>query len=179
MDDAFRDNSDYTPSPSLPLPLSPSDTPMARPESIDQSEFTLDLVNAIETLLALKRDSLSTPAFSLEVTPQSADFNLELLKKYKWDLSTLYNSDAKIVTWFGSEFKDVNNLRILLGKKHRWKKFESQQTKGIYFELEELTNKMRRLNLIEAAKRGNHKSAELKNDFVRKVLEKEIQTDCL
>ena len=56
----------------------------------------------------------------------------------------------------------------------RWEILKSQFTKGIHFELEDLTDELRKLDVIESTKRGNHKLSKLKSEFVGNVLEKEI-----
>ena len=53
-------------------------------------------------------------------------------------------------------------------------KFESQLTKGVEFQLEDMGDKLRKGDVEAAVKRGNHKSAAKNIKFLESVLEKEI-----
>ena len=150
----------------VPLPPYPPDIPMGRPSLEDPRDSTSSITRTIYSLLTSERKTLSDPILRFKDTPNAALFNLELLIDCNFNLTKLCNDRTRNVTNYCSEFKDISTLRPLLGNHHRWEKIEQQLTFGIHFKLDNITDNIRKKDLEETAKRGNHKSVEIKNEFV-------------
>ena len=136
---------------------------MAKPIEYKQRDNELDLASTINLLFTQKRETLSDPILRFDITPNAAAFNLELLRNCNFNLTTLCNSESRNVTRYGSEFKEISKLRLLLGMHHQSKKLEKQLTDGVHFELECISSVIQRQDIEEAAKRGNHEYAKIKN----------------
>ena len=159
-----------------PVPQAPSETPMAPPQVPNPYQSNkLDLANTVKNLLQHPQSKLTDPELSFEISPQAAASNLELLRLHDYDLKALCNKGKKSTTSFGSEFKNVSILEKLFTKHPRWKRFKEQLTEGVDFNTEDLDEESRRMDLDEAHKRGNHKSAQQKNEFLVTALKKEIK----
>ena len=126
-------------------------------------------------MLSLPKSKLEDPELRFNITPEAAESNFKLLQKNDFDLKKLCNKGRRSTTSFGSEFKQTSVLEKLFKHHLRWNRFKKQLTKGVDFNVEDLDEDMRKMDLQEAYKRGNHKSAELKNEFLSKALKKEIK----
>ena len=157
----------------IPVPPVPKESPLAKPQV--PNPYKLDLANTIKDLLSQPKSKLVDPELRFDITPEAAASNFELLQKNEYDLKKLCNKGKESATSFGSEFQKVSILEKLFQQHPRWKKFEQQLTEGVNFDIEDLDESMRKMYLNEAYKRGNHKSAEEKNEFLTKALKKEIK----
>ena len=134
----------------------------------------VDLPKIMEELLKIE-STINQPSIQFEPTPQAAKANWELLKAHDFDLEKICNNpDKRSITDFGSEFKNTKELEKLLRNHPRWKKFKSILTKGVNFDLEDLPEELRQEDLEAVYKRGNHKSAVQKSDFLSAAMKKEI-----
>ena len=61
------------------------------------------------------------PRFCFDISPESARFNLNLLKENKFDLASLLNQNTTCTTNYWSEFKDTKDVEKLLFNYLRWK----------------------------------------------------------
>ena len=164
---------DYPEPQEICLPPIHSDIPKQKP-NLDQVS-DLDIPKVLKLLLS-KSSSLANPIFKFDVTPEAANENWKLLKEndFNWDL-LLNPKGICCATSYGSEFKDVEDLELLLGKHPRWNALKYNLLNGVTFPLVELDDSMRRLDLDSAFERGNHKSALKEEDHLANSLLKETR----
>ncbi len=134
------------------------------------------LPQAIQELLNDKSDNIDQANINFEATPEAAHHNWELLKKYDFNLERICNYTKKrSLASYGSEFKSPKKLEKLLDKHPRWEKLKKILMQGVNFDLEGMSEEMRKADLEAAYKRGNHKSAAKNKEFLSKALIKEIE----
>ena len=141
------------------------------------NDTNMDLSSTIKKLLEEPKSDIHPSKIRFDVSPEAAQENWELLKSEAFDLQKLCNDNGKgkrSLTTYGSEFKSTKKLDYLLKRHPRWKKFRSILENGVNFDLEELEEDMRIADLIEAYKRGNHKSAKNMKEILSKALKKEV-----
>ena len=161
------------PSSTSPLPPPPSATQVLRP-SIAEAQVILNaLPSVISKLLNLKSD-LHPPLFKFEASTEAASHNWNLLQKNKFNLHDLLNPKDRCITNYGSEFKSTKELSPLLSHHPRWSELKSRLDKGVNFALTPLDESSRHQDLMQAYKRGNHKSAKLEETHLANAMEKEI-----
>ena len=153
------------------LPPKPTGIPKKCPAEL----VKLDLVHELKTLL-LQKGALHPPRFRFDISPEAAQYNLNLLKLTKFDLESLLNDRQKpSITNYGSEFKPTVNLAKLLQHHPRWKALRQLLDQGSEWTLENVDKDMQVEDSIAAALRGNHKSAQKNSKFLVKALSKEIE----
>ena len=131
------------------------------------------LISAVKELLA-SHNELHDPIFKFETTKEAARYNLHLLREAKYDLQKICNEGKRSILKFGSEFKPVHELDKLFKFHPRWHRLQKILTRGVDFHLERIDDDLRRKDLMAAIARGNHKSAQINNEFLSNALEKEI-----
>ena len=77
------------------------------------------LISAVNELLA-SHNELHDPIFKFETTNETAEHNLHLLRKEKYDLQKICNEGKRSILNFGSEFKPVHELDKLFKFHPRW-----------------------------------------------------------
>ena len=102
------------------------------------------------------------------------DHNLNLLHQNDFNLTNLYNHQKKSAITYGLEFKMTSILEQLFKNHPRFNKLKLQLTEGVEFELEDMTDEMRKRGIREAFRQENHKSSLKNKKNLENALEKEI-----
>ena len=153
-----------------PLPPLPSGSPVKPPPLIK-----VDIVHELKVLLNTK-GKLHPPKLRFDVSKEAAEFNINLLNKWDFNLEHLLNNPhAPSITTYGSEFKAPEQLRPLLQHHPRWNAFKTLLKSGSKWDLEEIGETERVMDSLSAASRGNHKSAGKNVEFLNTAMIKEIQ----
>ena len=148
--------------------------PVPKPTFHDPFHVDADFPRILDELLTTIDDPLVKPAFNFSVSKEAATENWNLLEDNDYDLHGLLNGGERSATTYGSEFKSTKELERLMGRHPRWQYVREILTNGVNFPVAEVSERLRRLDIEAAVKRGNHKSAIQKNDVLEKSLEKEI-----
>ena len=90
-------------------------------------------------------------------------------------MERLLNPAERCTTSYGSEFKEVTELRGLLSKHPRWKDLKEKLENGCEYHLKDLPEDQRVQDLQERVRRGNHKSAEKQEAFLSDAMRKEVE----
>ena len=158
----------------LVLPPKPVTDCLDRPESKDLSSSHKSLPLVIEKLLE-KSSTLQRPKLSFQISKASAIKNFQVLRDNNWNLEKVINSKEFSVTNYGSEFKVVDDLDPLLELHPRWKTLRHKLINGCNYPLKDLDESIRQLDIIEAKKYGNHKSASRHESFLSNAMAKEVK----
>ena len=127
-------------------------------DSFQNSEYNLsdikeglkDIPKKIETLLALE-SRIEEPRFHFIVSRDKAKENFKILKDEKFNLKKILNEKHSI-TSYGSEFKDTEMLKVLLGKHPRWSVLENQLKNRVSFPIKKLEKQTCLQDLVGALK---------------------------
>ena len=169
-EDGDRERNRERVAPRAVLPPMPIGPPKAKPQLVK-----IDIAHEIKELLKL-REPLYPPKFRFDITPEAAYYNLNLLKTENFNLEKLLNDHEKpSITTYGSEFKQVQALENLLKHHPRWAELKQLLQHGSKWDLIDLNKESLMADSVEAAKRGNHKSAQKNQVFLVKALSKEIE----
>ena len=158
-------------------PASPSSIrkiKLDRPQSKDPFSFHKSLPLVIEDLLE-KSSSLRKPVLSFNASEEAASKNLKVLKDNGWNLEKVLSLNSPFITNYGSEFKSVDDLHALLKFHPRWEGLKQKLISGCSYPLEDLEEPLRKLDIGESKRYGNHKSALKYERFLEKAMKKEIK----
>jgi hypothetical protein len=156
------------------LPPRPEHKPLPRPTKNKCSQEDHDMIRHISELLHTVSE-MQPPQFEFDPTSEAADHNFKLLQSNNFHLEQLLNNPRNSVTAYGSEFKETDQIKKLLGHHHRWNDLETRLTQGAQFPLTELPDEIRHQDLVAALLRGNHKSAGKNTEFLALALKAEIK----
>ena len=114
------------------------------------------------------------PLCKFVVTNEAAIENWNIFVWHNFDLEAISKGSKRSAMTMGSEFKDTQELKKLLGRHPWWRKFRTILENGVNFESEPINNDLRRKDLEAAYDRGNHKSASKNEKFISDTMKKEI-----
>ena len=149
------------------LPPRPPEVEVIEPEKIN-------IVKEIKKLLN-QSSKMAKPVFKFEVSQFAAYHNYAKLLEANFNLESLLNTKERSVTSYGSEFNNTTELDNLLGGHPRWSQLRRRIERGSDWELEEISEEVRRKDLEAAIERGNHKSTVIHKEFLAEALEKEVK----
>ena len=110
-----------------------------------------------------------------ELSEQAAEHNAEVLRAVDFELGRLIQDHSSSTLGFGSEFRQVSELRPLLGRHPHFPRLEKLFTEGMHYVFNrELSPGERRKELVAMLARGNHKSAQQEPDRVGTLLSKDV-----
>ena len=109
-----------------------------------------------------------------EFTSQAGEHNQNVLARYNFDLEAAISSNSCSPLSYGSEFRPAEQIKFIFHQNPLWKRLESLLRNGSIWPLTELNNDIRRLDLNDALKFGNHKGATQKASTLHKLVLKDI-----
>ena len=115
------------------------------------------------------------PPISFGTDQASLDANDSLLQSFDFDLQKLIETNRHTSLDYGSEFRQIEDLRSILGQHPNFAFFESVYRNGMnYTFTRELSDTERATELQANLSRGNHKSAQENSSEVRRLLAKDV-----
>ena len=150
------------------LPPRPSKVAVEKPQLPHD-----DLPLKIKKLLNIS-SSLEEPVFKFDVSDEASEFNMNKLQEHDYNLDKLLN-ETHSITSYGSEFKKISELELLLGKHPRWNEMKKRLSEGACFPIKAIDEETRQLDLDAMKTRGNHKSAIKHEDYLASAFEKEVK----
>ena len=129
------------------------------------------LMQKISQILSLEELPPKKHYFVFKNSKKAAKFNTSLIKNTDYDfLKACHKQQGSIVSP-GTEFRNIDHLKILFSLHEDWKEFRSIICNGCNYKLEDTVDETtRKADLKAMIKRGNHKSALEEKNY--KVLEK-------
>jgi hypothetical protein len=120
------------------------------------------LLRAIECALRKETPVPRKPPFQFDMTPKARGHNTKILEECGYDLEKVIQPNTGSTIYHGSEFRDEETLRAILGNLPYYNDFKPFLSQGVDFVFtEEITKEVRVEELEEAnLERGNHKSAQ-------------------
>ena len=130
-------------------------------------------------LVAVSEMKEETPAkdnFRYERTQEAAEHNTEIIKRYGCDLEHCFQSMKNSTLSPGSEFRNVDHLKLLIGRHPYWPNIHKTLTEGALPPVKAEPHDMaRRTENAAQIERGNHKSARDDKDLLHNHIEKHIK----
>jgi hypothetical protein len=111
------------------------------------------------------------------MTPKAREHNTKILEECGYNLETVIQQNAGSTISHGSEFRDEETLRAILGNHPYYNDFKPFLSQGVDFVFtEEITEEVRVEELEANLERGNHKSAQGQEETLSKLLAKDVKT---
>ena len=117
------------------------------------------LMATIRTIMNSTGKIILPHKYKFENTREAAKHNTTLLKKSKYDFVRAMQKELGTILEPGSEFRKHTDLQPLFSKHQHWPAMRDIISKGVNYNLEELSEETRKEDLEYMMKRGNHKSA--------------------
>ena len=117
----------------------------------------------------------SPPEFSFEFTNERAAHNLELLKRYEFNLGKALQAQKDSPLSYGKELRHPLVLQQIFGLHPLWKwmkDFLEEGSKGL---LKELSKEEQQKDLINTLAFRNHKGASQKLALLKKLIRKDVK----
>ena len=114
------------------------------------------------------------PEFIFELSESAALHNLEILNKYRNELSKALRANENSSLGYGSEFRKLQELKKVFGFHPLWSRLESILRNRSKWPLEEITKEHRKRDLDDALSFGNHKVATAKQELLKKLINKDV-----
>jgi hypothetical protein len=117
------------------------------------------LVRTIRAIVSLASRQVRRPSIDFGVSSAAALHNRELLREKGDDLGRLVTEQPYSVMTMGSEFRPVEQVKMLLSDHPLWERWEEGLTHGVTYPMAPYDAGEMHLDLQEQLVRGNHKSA--------------------
>jgi hypothetical protein len=115
------------------------------------------------------------PTLIFATTPQALSHNARQLANAGHDLSQLLDRNRETTLHFGSEFRPIHQLEMVLGGHPLFSQLRTILTEGMDYRFKtELSESDRLIELTQMLERGNHKSSDAEPDIVNKLLLKDV-----
>jgi hypothetical protein len=115
------------------------------------------------------------PAFSFGTDAESLEANGRLLESVDFDFEKLLGGQKGTTAWHGSEFRPSDQLRRIMGDHPSLPYLEEVFDNGMeYLFHTELSYEERALEVGRQVERGNHQSAQVEEETVARLLEKDV-----
>jgi hypothetical protein len=114
------------------------------------------------------------PSLKFELSQEAAIHNMQQIQQYNNSIHAYLLSQKGSFISFGSEFRNVTDLHLLLCHHPNWPRLRKILEEGSNWPLHPLTDSERRAKNSELIQRGNHKSAEKYNADLHNTLKKEV-----
>ena len=101
---------------------------------------------------------------------------MDLLRHHEFDLDLALRSSGGTTLRYGSEFKPIPTLALLLQNHPLWGNIQSALTNGVTYPLQRITCHERRRDIKEAIQRGNHKSAKDRPEILVDLLSSDVRS---
>ena len=117
------------------------------------------LMRTIARIISTPCRKLADSPFKFERTYEAAQHNSRIILDNGGDLETLLSSLSYSFTHYGSEFRAVDLLEELLSSNNKWSDLKLIVNKGVDYEMDEINEEDRKMDIDFHLDRGNHKSA--------------------
>jgi hypothetical protein len=116
------------------------------------------------------------PPLKFATDEKSLRHNDEILGRFDFDLSELLDHLADTTLGYGSEFRPISQLQKIFGQHANFPFFRSVLQKGMsYMFSSDISEEVRRTELVGQMERGNHKSATSNPGITKKALETDVR----
>ena len=134
------------------------------------------LMSIIERIISIPCRKLASSPFRFERTHEAAHHNSRMILENGGDLESLVSSLSYSFTHYGSEFRDIVLLEELLSSNNKWSELKSIINKGVDYEMDEINEDDRKMDIDFHLNRGNHKSAstDMGLKTINKAFDKEV-----
>ena len=136
-----------------------------------------DFITNILHIMSRPRSTPSAPPFRFGLTTADLEHNSKLLASVDFDLSRLLPQYQHTTLGYGSEFRPVEELAVLLGKHPHFRFVRQILSSGMdyhYHEGRDLPEPNRLAEMAGQLQRGNHKSVAQDLEKVRELLSKDV-----
>ena len=115
--------------------------------------------------------------WTFQRTKTAATSNTKLLKSYGFDVERATQTDKNTSLSYGSEFRSAKDLQPLLRHHTNWPAIKELIQNGVSYPLEDISEYDRIRDIEYMLRRGNHKSAEIKENkgALEKSFTKEVK----
>lgn len=157
----------------------PGDASMFFPEPIvgpnDEFDTPAWFLKAIRGICETPSPIPTKSPIMFEISEQAAKHNASVLGQVGFDVGRLIQSHESSTLGFGSEFRQVGELRPLLGRHPHFPQLEQLLSEGMSYVFDRELSPMEREKEVSAMLiRGNHKSAQAEQEQVGKLLAKDV-----
>jgi hypothetical protein len=135
-------------------------------------DWPSNLFNKIKAVLSTPCATPTPPEFSFKFTDDGKAYNLEVLRKYDFDLRKALKAQQDSPLGNGKEFKPPSILQQVFGLHPLWNWMEAFLLEGSKWPLAEISKKERQQDLVDALTFGNHKGALQKPVVLKKLSQK-------
>ena len=118
--------------------------------------------------------SPSKPTFLFELSDNAAKKNWEELQKFQ-NLGEAISAQQDSPLGYGSEFRSSTDLKPIFHLHPLWPRLKSILDNGFSFPLEPLSAEIRRKDLLEGIKFGNHKGSAKHKSVLNTLVEKDVK----
>ncbi|KAI2507376.1 hypothetical protein MHU86_7096 [Fragilaria crotonensis] len=129
---------------------------------------------AIRRICKTPSPTPSKPPIRFELTEQAAIHNASVLELVDFDIGRLIRDHTTSTLGFGSEFRQVGELRPLLGRHPHFPNLEQILSEGMHYVFKGSSANRRGKGSGGNDDQGNHKSAQSEQEQVRKLLAKDV-----
>ncbi len=117
----------------------------------------------------------SPPKFRFELTEDRAAHNLEVLRRYKFDLGKALKAKENSLLGNDKEFRPTTVLQNVFGLHPLWQRMKDFLEEGSIWPLAELSKKERQNIIEDALTFGNHKGMLQKPELLKKLIRKDVK----
>lgn len=133
------------------------------------------LMTNIRAVAGMAVPTPKPPIVMFQMTQEAAEHNTKILEEHSMDFDWFLRGQQETTLAYGSEFRPVEQLRLVLGNHPLFAELETILTKGMDYRFETTIPEAKRLEEVSAMiQRGNHKSAEKRGEHVAKALSKDV-----
>jgi hypothetical protein len=132
-------------------------------------------MEAVEEIANTEAPAPKAPPVSFDLSKEAVLHNTELLSDSNLSMESLLMKHQDTTLGFGSEFRPLDQLELVLGQHPNFPFFADVLANGMSHHFtEELSDEQRRAEVDAMILRGDHKSVQQESEAVRKLLEKDV-----
>jgi hypothetical protein len=138
-------------------------------------EWPNELIDKIKRVIATPCETPSPPEFSFKFTEEGKAHNLNILRKYDFDLGKALNAQQSSSLGYVKEFKPSAVLEDIFGLHPLWPRMKSILENGSKWPVTNISNDERQKDIQDALAFGNHKGATAKPEILKKLIAKDVK----
>ena len=146
--------------------------------SVDKDNFVPPpwLHESVEQIAGESMRPPASPPFKFAATDHARAYNTELLIDHDHDLSKILEANQHTTVAYGSEFRELSDLKAVFGRHPNFDFFSEILTNGMDYHFDfDLTEDERMAELEANLERGNHNSAKDDEEVLIKMAYKEVK----
>ena len=133
------------------------------------------LIPWIQVVMCTPCITPSPPKFSFKFTEDGAAHNIEVLRRYDFDLGKALKAQENSPLGNGKEFQPTTVLQNVFGLHPLWQPMKVFLKEGSIWPLAELSKEEQQNNIEDALAFGNHKGALQKPELLKQLLRKDVK----